>query len=457
MKRTTTLLCMLLACASLLAQSEGQNITLNFLEENKGKNSFDYLYSVERSPLEDAYIIENIAIPLKKATPFVAFSTRLEGDFLTEDNINFFIKTSDKGVWQAVHAFHEGEFDGNKWVSDLTYLDKVTTHVSIKIQAKNAQTLLKKGVFRFFSPDEKELPQAVGQGGGGVLMGCEIPPSVSRTVWGASKGLTANIYAGTPTITNVTHLIVHHSAGANTSTNWTATVAAIFDFHVNTNGWADVGYNYLIAPDGQLFVGRGGGNNVQGAHMCGYNANTMGVCMLGTYTSVAPPQVAIDKLVALLAWKSIDSKIDPSGSGKIVSYAGTMQNISGHRDGCAPNYTECPGDMNHSMLPTIRTRVKETVTACLTSIEDFADVTRFETSPNPSNGQFTLNVDLKSAQAFDIELTDMLGRVVFKQKMTNPAQHFTLPIDVSTLAQGIYYVSLKKDNQLRIKKIAISK
>jgi hypothetical protein len=457
MKKITTLLSFLLICVSLLAQSEGQNITLNFLKENKGQNSFDYLYSVERSPLEDAYIIENIAIPLKKTTPFVAFSTRLEGDYLTEDNINFFIKTNDKGVWQAVHAFHDGEFDGNKWVSDLTFLDKVTTHISIKIQAKNAQTVLKKSIFRFFSPDESILPQAVGQGGGAVLMGCEIPPSVSRATWGASKGLGAGIFSGSPTITPTTHLIIHHSATSNTSTNWAATVASIFDFHVNSNGWADVGYNYIISPDGQLFVGRGGGKDVQGAHMCGYNANTMGVCLLGTYTSVAPPQEAIDKLVALLAWKSIDSKIDPSGSGTIRSYPGTMQNISGHRDGCSPSATECPGNMTHSMLPTIRTRVKAAVTACLSSVEDFAEVTRFEASPNPSNGRFTLDVDLKSAQVFDIELTDMLGRVVFKQKMNNLAQHITVPIDVSNLAQGIYYISLKKDNQLRIKKIAISK
>ncbi len=456
MKKITTLLSFLLTCASLYAQTEGQNITLNFLEENKGKNSYDYLYSVEHSTLEGAYIIENIDIPIKKKTPFVAFSTRLEGDYLTEDNIDFFIKTNDKGVWQAVHAFHDGEFDGHKWVSDLTYLENATHNISFKIQAKNAQTVLKKAVFRFFSPDDKALPQALGQGSGGVLMGCEIPPSVSRATWGAAQGLGAGIFSGSPTILPVTHLIVHHSATSSTSANWSATVASIFDFHVNTNGWADVGYNYLIAPDGQLFVGRGGGNNVVGAHMCGYNSNTMGVCLLGTYTSVAPPQIAIDKLVALLAWKSIDSRIDPTGSGAIRSYPGTMQNISGHRDGCSPSATECPGTMTHNLLPTIRTRVKEVVTACLTSVEDFADVTQFEVSPNPSNGQFTLSVDLRSAQTFDIELTDMLGRIVFKQKMTNPTQHITLPIDVSTLTQGIYYVSLKKDNQLRIKKIAIA-
>ncbi|GAB1349228.1 hypothetical protein MASR1M107_14420 [Ignavibacteriales bacterium] len=32
----------------------------------------------------------------------------------------------------------------------------------------------------------------------------------------------------------------------------------------------------------------GGGDNVVGAHFCGYNGGTMGVSMLGTYTTVSP-------------------------------------------------------------------------------------------------------------------------------------------------------------------------
>ncbi|MBK8668457.1 MAG: N-acetylmuramoyl-L-alanine amidase [Saprospiraceae bacterium] len=73
-------------------------------------------------------------------------------------------------------------------------------------------------------------------------------------------------------------------------------VASIFDFHVNTNGWQDIGYNWLIDPNGVLYEGRGGGENVRGAHMCGYNNNTLGVCVMGNFVSLIPSDTAIISL-----------------------------------------------------------------------------------------------------------------------------------------------------------------
>jgi hypothetical protein len=187
-----------------------------------------------------------------------------------------------------------------------------------------------------------------------VACECPLPTYIPRNVWGNSFGLTEDIYVPPAVLTEVTHLIVHHSASSNQSNDWPAVVASFFDYHVNTNGWQDIGYNWLIDPLGNLYKGRGGGEDVRGAHMCGYNNNTMGICVIGTFTSVMPTQEALAMLEQLLSYKACQKSFDVRERADIVSHAGNMFRISGHRDGCAPNYTECPGTQLHAFLPMIR-------------------------------------------------------------------------------------------------------
>ncbi|NDC78768.1 MAG: hypothetical protein EBZ67_12980, partial [Chitinophagia bacterium] len=149
----------------------------------------------------------------------------------------------------------------------------------------------------------------------------------------------------------------------NTSSDWPAVVLSIWNSHVNTNGWADIGYNYLIDPLGRLYEGRGGGDNVTGAHFCGTNGGTMGTCMLGTYTTTSISDTARRMLTRILAWKACGSNINPTGSSWHTSSARNLNHVSGHRDGCA---TECPGDMTYAELPALRTAVANHIAACNT-------------------------------------------------------------------------------------------
>jgi hypothetical protein len=189
---------------------------------------------------------------------------------------------------------------------------------------------------------------------------CDTLVYKSREMWNAPDNSPTYRYA------DVTHLIVHHAAGTNTSNNWASVVLSIWDFHVNTNGFADIAYNWLIDPDGVLYEGRGGGNNVVGAHFCGKNTNTMGVCMLGNLSTAEPTEAALKTLRKILFFKSCDSKINPVAVG---NHAGTViNNISGHKDGCA---TECPGNFMYPKLNELRSLVKASIDACLlTDIEE---------------------------------------------------------------------------------------
>lgn len=173
------------------------------------------------------------------------------------------------------------------------------------------------------------------------------PPVITRAEWGVPASP-----AQPPAYTTVTHLIVHHTVDNNSSPDWAAVVRAIWNFHVLDRGYNDIGYNYLIDPNGLVYEGRGGGDNVQGAHFSGVNGNTMGVALLGTFTETAPTAKALDSLKRLLAWKAAQRGL-VSFSATTHAASGLMLNvISGHRDGPSP--TECPGAVLYGLLPRLR-------------------------------------------------------------------------------------------------------
>src|SRR5262249_39819121 len=162
------------------------------------------------------------------------------------------------------------------------------------------------------------------------------PPVVTRTEWGCPDGqITTH---GSLSFTTVTHLIVHHTATGNSAANndWAAVVRSIWNFHVFTNGWVDIGYNYLIDPNGVIYEGRAGGDNVLGAQFSGVNGGTMGVSMIGTFTGITPSSKALVSLKKILAWKADQRSIDPTGTSLHAASKLNLNNVSGHRDGPAP-------------------------------------------------------------------------------------------------------------------------
>ncbi|MCF8279370.1 MAG: N-acetylmuramoyl-L-alanine amidase [Bacteroidales bacterium] len=159
-------------------------------------------------------------------------------------------------------------------------------------------------------------------------------------------------------VADPTHVIVHHTAGTNIASDWAAIVRSIWDFHVNANGWDDIGYNWLVDPNGVLYEGRGDGR--LGAHFCAQNGNTTGICVMGDFTDIQPTGSALNTLEDFLAWETCDENIDPLGTGYHTGSGMTLPFISGHRDGCN---TSCPGDMLYPLLPGVRTATQDKITS----------------------------------------------------------------------------------------------
>lgn len=227
---------------------------------------------------------------------------------------------------------------------------------------------------RFAETSQKELDLAQS---GIELASLDKPPFITRTGWGNPDGQWSRV---PPAYYPARHVVIHHTVYPNYLTssenNWGDRIRAIWALHTFTRGWGDIGYNFLITPDGTIWEGRAGGDDAVGFHDTG-NYGSMGVAMDGTYTSQLPSSAAQDSLVRLLAWKMNQKGIDPLGRSyyygcDISAYCATagavVYNISGHRHiaNNPPGYTSCPGDALFATLPRIRTRVKERIDSAAT-------------------------------------------------------------------------------------------
>ena len=74
----------------------------------------------------------------------------------------------------------------------------------------------------------------------------------------------------------INKIIIHCSA---TREGREVSIDTIRRWHVEGNGWSDIGYHYVISLDGSIQKGRL--NNVQGAHTKGHNKNSLGICYVG--------------------------------------------------------------------------------------------------------------------------------------------------------------------------------
>ncbi len=182
------------------------------------------------------------------------------------------------------------------------------------------------------------------------------PGIISRASWGANESWRS--YApgcnGRPEYAPaVKFSVVHHTVNANTYApgDSAALMRAIYHFHTHTNGWCDIGYNFIVDRHGQIFEGRAGGvtQPVVGAHATGFNSGSTGVALLGTFGTDPVPPVMYNALRSVLAWKhdlhAVDPRATVSTGGKVIS------TVSGHRD---VNPTDCPGNAAYALLPQLR-------------------------------------------------------------------------------------------------------
>jgi hypothetical protein len=172
----------------------------------------------------------------------------------------------------------------------------------------------------------------------------------------------------TPLVGEVNVAFVHHT---DTATSYSradvpSMILAICRYHRNSNGWNDIGYNFLVDRFGRVWEGRAGGIDkaIVGAHTQGFNSWSTGIANLGTFISSRQTGAAMRAMAELIRWKLPlhGTPLRPAGHTTLVSDGGEtnrwpegravgFKRISGHRDADA---TDCPGDALYAQLPGLR-------------------------------------------------------------------------------------------------------
>ncbi|MFG3719233.1 peptidoglycan recognition protein [Streptomyces massasporeus] len=189
------------------------------------------------------------------------------------------------------------------------------------------------------------------------------PGIVTRRGWGANEGLRESGFRYTK---KVKAAFVHHTASGNNyrCSQVPSLIRSIYRYHVKSMGWRDIGYNFLIDKCGKIYEGRAGGvaKPVLGAHTLGFNSNSMGIAVLGSYGATKPSKSAVKAVARLTAWKLGLYRVNPKGKTTLKSAGSNLHRkgkkvrlnvISGHRDGFK---TECPGRKLYGKLGSARSK-----------------------------------------------------------------------------------------------------
>ena len=163
------------------------------------------------------------------------------------------------------------------------------------------------------------------------------PAVRSRSAWGARS----------PSGGYATHqpyrITLHHTWKPRATPVSDATLRGIQNYHMDHNGWSDVGYHYFIDRNGVIYAGRP--ESAVGAH-CIPNTGNVGVCLIGDFDSGRDllTAQAYDSLIKLGAYLCDAHGIDPTPA--------TGATIFGHHD--FASYKTCPGTTVYARLPEIR-------------------------------------------------------------------------------------------------------
>lgn len=131
-----------------------------------------------------------------------------------------------------------------------------------------------------------------------------------------------------------TKIVIHHTGNAQDDDLSTEQIHAS---HL-MQGWAGIGYHYVIRKDGTVELGRP--EWAVGAHAQGFNWTTLGIHLCGNFELATPTPAQIESLAYLVGWLCDKYGLTPDAD-----------RVVGHRDLMA---TACPGQQLYDMLQTVR-------------------------------------------------------------------------------------------------------
>lgn len=288
--------------------------------------------------------------PISVALPFDAVSLRWREQHESTAALDLRLRTSADGIvwstWHDIHADpHATSPDG--WQHGELLLLGIKTGLQRYVQVSATLVGMRLGDLTLFVSDGSRGPTTA-QALQRIAPSSDPVPIVSRSAWGNPEGQASPNWP--PEFAPVTHIILHHTATTNSATDWAAVVRSIWAYHAQSLGWGDIGYHYLIDPNGVIYEGRAGGDQAEAGHTLGYNRGTIGIAWLGCFDSsgcgsvgggIAPSEASLLAAEALIAAKALEHglRLDAAATD---ARGRAFATLSGHQDLLA---TACPGDL----------------------------------------------------------------------------------------------------------------
>lgn len=232
----------------------------------------------------------------------------------------------DSAEWKAIFA---------KWASQ-TWAELTEAQKQAQEAAKKKENAINAYLVKNY-PLENALVQTISSENGRPL------------VWSIQKE------------TVVKGIVIHHTeTETKTSLDW---IQAIYKYHALTHGRWDIGYNYVIGYDGEIFEGRAGWDYVVGAHAIYNNRATIGISVMGNMQNhdITDKQLlSLQKLILFLSKKygiNLNKNVEFHKECKGTSCSSPMTSFSNapllwHRDVW---YTSCPWEYLYKRLPDLIT------------------------------------------------------------------------------------------------------
>lgn len=335
--------------------------------------------------------------------------------FALSDIQNVQVRFFQQGKWTEWRylGFEEDEWDG----SELVFMSPTTIFSLKSPVVQHLQVTLLQfpdSAFQLVQSDEIALDI-------GGLLSTNAPPKfhiISRAEWGADESLgtyvpepvsdadsgekdDVNICApietaypgqfqlaprvvyndeqGHPLVwprrysTKIKKIVIHHTASSLKDLNgdqrvdskdYRAAIQGIYTYHTLSRGWGDIGYQYLVDPDGNVYEGRAGGLGVIAAHVLCQNSNTVGISVMGNFEQDTLSEKSFNGLVNITKYLTDIYGINPLGEssfrGQVMPHIVTHAEVGKlTKQYIGTGATQCPGTALIASMDRLRKAVAQ--------------------------------------------------------------------------------------------------
>ncbi len=253
--------------------------------------------------------------------------------------LGFFYDSADAEILYRVEGSNWKPIDVT-WSEDNRHVGRVMLDAPAKVVELKSAKPLTSGFVQFY-PEHvgsqvltKDLPKVEANP---VLNGL-APASlvISRAEWGARNPNKVCYSPHTPY-----RMAIHHTASPDSDGgDPAARMRQMQAYHIDTNGWCDIGYHFVVSQSGKIYQGQSSEERL-GTHVGGQNTGNIGVCLIGNFQTQTPSQTQLSAAADIVRW-----------IGNTYNIEFNRTNIKGHREHAGAS-TACPGDNLLSQLDTI--------------------------------------------------------------------------------------------------------